>query len=202
VGWETAQATLNVNLEGVEEVNAGFQQIGAAAEGMSGKVAASSGAMEISQRRLMLVSAGLIMNSVQLADIFDRMAKGQMDIGRGALMLAMNFLQLASQIWVVVGAENARAIAHSIANALSGPAGWAILAGAAAAVGVGFALASQIPSKQYGGSIETTGPYLLHAGEFVLPRGSGGITVNVYGAGSPQETANTVVETLRRSGFS
>jgi hypothetical protein len=190
-----------VDLEGVEEVNAGFQQIGVAAEGMAGKVASSSGAMEISQRRLMLVSAGLIMNSVQLADIFDRMAKGQMDIGRGALMLAMNFLQLASQIWVVVGAENARAIAHSIANALSGPGGWAILAGAAAAVSVGFALASQIPSRHEGGPIFQSGPHDLLAGEYVLRRGQSAITVNVYGAGSPRETGDAVVEAIRRSGY-
>ena len=118
---------------------------------------------ELSSKRLMLTTAGLIGNSVQLGDIIDRIAKGQMDLGRGALMLGMNFLQLASQIWVVVGAENARAIAHSVANAVSGPRGWAILAGAAAAAAVGIGLAGQIPRAAEGAVIDR--PTLLLAGE-------------------------------------
>jgi len=70
-------------------------------------------------------------------------------------------------IWATVVAEKARAIAHAIANALSGPWGWAILAGAAVAAGTGIALAASIPSKQYGGLIEKTQPYLLHREEYV-----------------------------------
>jgi len=193
------EVTLYAQLEGIDQVTAGFNQIGEAAGSMSSKVSASNNQMEVSNRRLALTTAGLIANTVQLGDIMQRMATGQMDVGRGALMLAMNFLQLASQIWVVVGAEHARAIAHGIANALAGPAGWAILAGAAAAaIGV-TALAASIPSRQMGGPIFQTGPYLLHAGEYVSPRGASPITINIYG-GSPRETSDAVVDALRRSG--
>jgi hypothetical protein len=194
------EVTITANLEGVNQVAAGFNQIGEAAGAMGSKVGTSTDQMDVSYRRLALTSAGLIANSIQLGDIMQRMATGQMDVGRGALMLAMNFLQLASQIWVVVGAEHARAIAHGIANALEGPVGWAILAGAVGAAIVGTALAASIPSRQFGGSITQTGPYMLHAGEYVVPHGASPITINVYGAGSPRETGDAVVDALRRAG--
>jgi len=195
------EVTIQANLEGVEQVAAGFSQMGEAAGAMGTKAGSASNAMDVSYRRLALTTAGLIANSIQLGDIMGRMAAGQLDLSRGAAMLALNFLQLASQIWVVVGAEHARAIAHGIANALAGPGGWMILGMAAAAAATAIALAAEIPSRKFGGPIFQTGPYILHAGEYVMPRGASPITINIYGAGSPRETGDAVILALRRAGM-
>jgi hypothetical protein len=86
--------------------------------------------------------------------------------------------------WAHTAALQAKAIALAIANALMGPYGWAILAGAAAVAAVGIGLASRIPSKQFGGLITQEGPYYFHAGEFVVPKtaattaGSFNVTIN------------------------
>jgi hypothetical protein len=208
-----SEVTLRARLEGVDEVTDGFERMGNAAGNMGNKVASSSRQMETNYRSLMMTTAGLIGNSVQLGDIMDRMAKGQMDVGRGALMLSMNFLQLASQLsrlataeaiataasWAHTIAKKAEAIALGIVNALT-PWGWAILAGAAVAAAGAIALAERIPSKQYGGIVERTGPYLLHAGEFVIPKGGNSIAINIYGADSPRATGDAVIDALRRSG--
>jgi len=113
------EVTIQVNMEGLEQVNAGFNQIGNAAENAGDRVASSAqnmtvqmdlfgnkvkestAQMEVSNRRLILSTAGVIANSVQLGDIMSRMASGQMDVGRGALMLGMNFLQLGAQLMVL-----------------------------------------------------------------------------------------------------
>lgn len=79
--------------------------------------------------------------------------------------------------WAHSAAVTASNIAQAISNALQGPWGWAILAGAAAAAATAIAwVTGMIPSKQYGGPILETGPYLLHAGETVLPSGNGAPT--------------------------
>jgi hypothetical protein len=192
--------TLYAQLEGIEEVKAGFGEIGAASTQMGQTVQKSSRGMQTSYRSLMLQTAGLMMNTMQLGTILSMVAKGQMDVGRGALMMGMNLLQLASNIWMVVGAEHARAVAHGIANALMGPAGWVILAGAAAAVVGALALSSQIPRKQIGGLIQTSGPYHLEAGERVIPRGGSTITFNIYG-GQAQQVGDEVERRLRRMGI-
>lgn len=290
------EVTIQANLEGVEQVTAGFNQMGEAAGTMGSKVGASSNQMEIGYRRLAMTTAGLIANSVQLGDIMSRMATGQMDVGRGAVMLAMNFLQLSSQlylldsayktkistqlisivgdiketasstahaiaeharqaaiwitdlahkakitsqvtsialdakqvagavahaaaegirqaaIWATVIAEHARAVAHAIANALSGPVGWAILAGAAVAAAIGIGMAASIPSKQYGGLVTETRPYLLHEGEFVIPKETvheispfvvpkeTHISITINESRTPRETGDAVVDALRRAG--
>jgi len=59
--------------------------------------------------------------------------------------------------------------AMAVAHALSGPAGWAILGGAAVALGMWSAV--QWRSMQYGGIVPETGIYLLHKGETVIPAG-------------------------------
>ena len=58
-----------------------------------------------------------------------------------AVTVARGYELLAARSWAVTIAEKARAIAHAVAHALSGPAGWAILAVAAttAAVAIGWA---------------------------------------------------------------
>jgi hypothetical protein len=184
--------TIQANLEGSEAVASGFERMGDSAVNMGRKVGDSAQHMSTNYRTLMMTSAGVIANSVQLGDIMDRMSKGQMDVGRGAIMLGMNFMQLGGQLymlytrygeliavkatnlamdirevasdyaaviskgahtvatWALVAAEQARAIAHAIANALAGPWGWAILAGAAAAAAVGLSLALTIPHAQEG----------------------------------------------------
>jgi hypothetical protein len=192
------EVTLSVNMEGMDQVNAAFDAIGNKSAEVASKVSANTNTMDMSYRRLALTTAGIITNSVQLADIMHRMATGQMDAARGALMLGMNLLQLAAQIWVVVGAEHARAIAHAIAHGV-GTLGLAVpLMIAAAAAGV--AIGAMIPSRQYGGPVFETGPYLLHAGEYVMQRGGSAVTINIYGAGSPRETGDAVVDALRRAG--
>jgi len=113
--------------------------------------------------------------------------------------------------WAHVAALQAKAIALSIVNALSGPWGWAILAGAIAAAGIGLALAARIPSRQFGGPIREEGVYYLHAGEYVLPRtgaaGAGGLVLNVDARGSTfashydaDKLANRILDVLKRAG--
>lgn len=188
--------------------------MGDSATSMGNKVSNASKNIDTNYRTLMLSTAGVIANSIQLGDIMDRMARGQMDVSRGALLLSMNFLQLTSMLqrlataehiatiasWAHTAAKHAEAIAIGIVHALSGPWGWAILLGAAAMAATVYSLANTIPSKQAGGLITQTGPYLLHAGEYVTPKGAHSITVNVYGAGSPQETADSIIDALRRHG--
>jgi hypothetical protein len=162
-----SELTFRARLEGVDEVTGGFERMGNAAGNMGNKVASSSRQMETNYRSLMVTTAGLISNSIQLGDIMDRMAKGQLDVGKGAAMLTLNFLQLASQVYmlgkahwaaVVAGAahigsmiaqkvasaaltlvEYARAVAHFIANAVAsmGTAVPVMLAAAAASIALG-----------------------------------------------------------------
>jgi hypothetical protein len=113
--------------------------------------------------------------------------------------------------WLHVAALHAKAVALAIVNALSGPWGWAILAGAAAAAGIGIALAARIPSRQFGGPIREEGIYYLHAGEYVLPRTSaaaaGGVVLNVDARGSTfashydaDKLASRILDRLKRAG--
>jgi len=195
------EVTIGVNLEGLEEVTAGFNQIGEASTQMGNKITHSSSQIEVSNRRLAFSMASVIANSVQLTDIIGRMYSGQLNLGKGALLLAMNFLQLIPAITTVVTAIKAMGIASAITQAISsmGAAIPLIIAAAAAAAGIAIAAyASSVPSYQFGGPIYQTRPYLLHAGEYVLPRGASAVTINVYGAGSPRETSDVIIDALRR----
>jgi len=214
------EVTIQANLEGAEQVTAGFNQMSEAAGNMGSKVSASSNQMEISHRRLALTMAGMISNSVQLGDIMHRMASGQMDIARGALLLTMNFIQLATQIALVTTAEHGRLaatiasmatdVAHTIAlkakaaaliiaHALSGPAGWAILAGAAAAATIGFGLLARGESA---GVYTKASPLKFITGPLAgtTVHEGASIIININGAGSPQQTGDAVVDALRRAG--
>lgn len=112
---------------------------------------------------------------------------------------------IASSSIIVTIAEKARAVAHAIANAVSS-LGLAvpvmIAAAAAAAVGIAaYTGAIKLPSLQTGGYVKETGIYLLHKGEYVIPKGSStAITINVYGTSSPRETSDAIIDALRRSG--
>jgi hypothetical protein len=131
-----SEVAINVNIEGVEQVTEGFRQIGDASSDTGRKVADSSKQTDAasdatlrydaSQKQLMMTTAGLIGNGVQLGDIMDRMAKGQVDVGRGALLLSMNFLQLGSQLYLLKTkyaekiATQALSIAGDVKEAASG----------------------------------------------------------------------------------
>lgn len=132
------------------------------------KIKRSSGEMEVSYKSLAMNISHLATAGLSLQSTWERVAAGQMSVAEGAIRSIPALISLASSIWTVVGAETARSIAHSIAHALSGPAGWAILAGAVGAAAVGIALASRIPRRHSGGDIWQSGPYNLLAGEHVL----------------------------------
>jgi len=127
--------------------------------------------------------------------------------------------------WAHTAALYAKAVALTVVNALT-PWGWAILAGAAVAAAAGMALASRIPSRQFGGLVTQEGPYYLHAGEYVVPKtnvtnilhpteyvlprassGAGGLTLNVDARGSTfasdydvDKMMNRVLDRLKRAG--
>lgn len=188
----TPEVTIEANLEGVDGVIAGFQGMGESAARMGDKVSTSSAKMQTNYRSLMMVTAGVISNSVQLGDVMDRMARGQLDVGKGALMLTMNFMQLASQIYflskahwgaVAAGAahiatmvaqkvasfaltvaEGARAIAHAIANAVAS-LGIAVPIMIAAAAAASAAIGGYLVATHMAEGGLVTGPTVALLGE-------------------------------------
>jgi len=106
---------------------------------------------------------------------------------------------MTASIYSIVGAEKARSIAHSIANALSGPYGWGIILGAGAVAGVGIGLAAGIPSRQGGGPILRTGYYKLERGEvFRRGAGRGEVTIIITGNTITDETLPKLGSQLTR----
>jgi hypothetical protein len=215
-----AEITIAANIEGVEDVAAGFNQIGDSANAMGDQIAESGTRAGTGYSSLLRNQASVITQGLSLTHIMDQVAKGHLDVASAAIMLAPHLLRMASSIehivekygdkiaaqvvsiagdvqetasawaaaiargaqqaatWLLAAAMNAYNIATMIAEALSGPAGWALLAGAAVAASVGIAwVTGAIPHKQAGGPISETGPYFLHAGEFVIPAGKGAGTV-------------------------
>jgi len=175
-----------------------FQGVEVASSNSAKTYNSASQSMEISNKRLMLTTAGMMANGIQLSDIFDRMNKGQLDVGKGSVMLALNFLQLAAEVstlnsaygtkialqtasvagdlreaaskaaetavrWASVAAKTAENVASAIADALMGPYGWAILAGATVAAAGGIALANQVPHAAQGAVFDR--PTLALVGE-------------------------------------
>jgi len=198
----TPEVTLTVNVVGQENVVRALDTIGEKSAEVSNKVTRENDKMEVSNRSLASSMASVIANSVQLGDIMNRLVTGQIDAGRGALLLAMNFLQLLPAINTIITALKGLGVASAITSAIStmGASLPLIIAAAAVAGTVALAAYAAIPSRQMGGSIYQTGPYLLHAGEYVVPRGASPITINIYGGGSPRETGDAVVDALRRAG--
>lgn len=99
-------------------------------------------------------------------------------------------------------AEKGRAVALAVVHALSGPTGWAIIAGATVAAASALALTNKIPELKEGGIV--TQPTLALIGESgpeaVIPLNNtynqGTIVFNIYGG-----TTEQVMAGLRRSGF-
>ncbi|NVM20588.1 MAG: hypothetical protein HWN68_02270 [Desulfobacterales bacterium] len=141
----TPPVKVELSVEGLEQVKAAFQEVAEASKKTSETAKkASTEFRTLAYRFSATVTAGMALEST-----LERVASGQMNILEGAIRLIPIFMTLIANIWAVVGAEKARAVAHAVAHALSGPPGWAILAGAAAAAAVGIALTSQIPSGAY-----------------------------------------------------
>jgi len=213
---------VTVQESGSEAVTAAFQRMGAASDQMSLR-------MQQNNRAAIMSFAALSTQSLGLVNLFDRLAKGQLDAGQAALSLSYYTLNLASQLMMLnmlygkrlglqgasvaasgaeavsTGAATGASVAHGAAlrvesaalaakNALSGPWGWAIIAGAGAAMLAGMAVVSQVPKMAQGGIV--TSPTLVMAGddgpEAFIPLNKGlgfgsSITVHVYGASNYEE---------------
>ena len=126
----------------------------------------------------------------------------------GSVVRALNAITSAS--WLVTAAEKARAIAHSIANALSGPWGWAILASSVAITAIGLTLASRIPSAATGGVAmnPTAISVAEREPEAIIPLSAiynfanrGPVTIQIFESQTPKETADEVILALRSKGI-
>lgn len=152
------------------------------------KTAESTRMMGRDYLRLGTAIASVTTAGMSLESTWERVAKGQMSVIAGILRSIPAIASLAASIWTIVTAEKARAIAHAIAQALSGPPGWAILAGAAAMAGIGIGMAASIPSRQAGGPIYRTGLYKLEAGEVYRRGSSPSINITISGNTISPET--------------
>lgn len=99
-------------------------------------------------------------------------AMNMMGIMAGTLLpklIAKLSLATAAE-WAHVVALKAHAVASAIAQGISsmGLAVPLIAAAAIAAGAIAYSALSRIPSRQFGGPVEETGPHMLHKGEFVL----------------------------------
>jgi len=182
----------------------GYRRLSSDLDSAGSKYEATSGRMDMSNIHLMRSVAHLGTGFASLYSIMDMLASGQANLVRMIPALIGHFISLAATIWTVVGAEKARSIAHGTADALAGPAGWAILAGAVAMSGIAIGLAATIPSRQAGGPIYRTGTYQLERGE-VYKRGFGaGINVTITGNTITRETlpliSSKIIDDLRASG--
>jgi len=153
----TAQVSIFATLFGTNEVTAGLRRM---AEAVS-----SIGMSAVAVGRLGEQMGFL---NEQTADVLVTM--GSMVSLTSAVVRGFAALQSASLSVAI--AEKARAAAHVVANALSGPAGWAVIAASAAAVTAGLALIAQsnVPTRHKGGAIRENGLYNLLSGEYVLNR--------------------------------
>jgi len=217
---------LDVELHGVESVNAGFASMSLASQSMATKMRQvdlfgntvnknlkETGANLKSLSRDVMIFGTATLGISRLGEAFgflnDEQAKALSLFGSvisvGAsvarVMDMMTSATWAATIasWAHTLALKAKAIALTIVNSLS-PVGWGILAGAAVVAASGMSMANQIPSRHTGGPILSSGLYNLQAGEHVLTssqtQNMGGVTINVYGG-----STENVLEALRRVGI-
>ena len=115
-----------------------------------------------------------------------RIATAAVDIYRVAVSASavLNHLMAASEgeVATAIGVRTAATVAALIPTAALA----ALTGGASIAAGGSFAgaasIAALIPSFQRGGTVPQTGPYILHAGETVIPRGGdnfSAVTINM-----------------------
>lgn len=84
-------------------------------------------------------------------------------------MIGILLPRLIAKLMATAAAQWALNTAQAVWNALSGPYGWAVLAGAATALGAWYAYGRIKGFYQKGGFVPETGSYVLHRGEIVLP---------------------------------
>lgn len=210
---------IQVDLFGVEAVNAGFQSMQQHSQSMSREMRRTASDIAILGASVMGISRlaesfGLLnkQQSAALQTMGSLVAVGSTLYRLNEVLTRTNLAAAAATAtktaatigstladWGAVIALKAKAIALAITNSLS-PVGWGILAGAAVAAAAGLAMANQIPSRHTGGPILSSGLYNLQAGEHVLTssqtQNMGGVTINVYGG-----SKENVLEALRRVGI-
>lgn len=203
------KVTIEAELVGTEQVNAGFASMQQSSRNMSRNMRQLSTDITIfgtaTSGVANLAEAFGVLNDEQAKAVYllgSIMTVGSSVIRVMNMMTSATVANTAAQISAAI-ATKARAAALAVMHALSGPYGWAILAGAAATATGGLALVNQIPERHTGGPVLESGPHNLLAGEYVLSReqvnnvsNMGGVTINVY-EGS---TAN-VMDALRRAGI-
>ena len=212
---------VTTQLIGQEQVSAGFQRMGQSSSQMSMQVQANNRMMMTSMAALGMQSLNMSRLFERMAKGEVDAGEAIVQLGAYALtttsyIMALNMantkriaLQGASAAasvreaaanaaatassWLKTAALRAEGIAQGIKQALSGPAGWAILAGAAAATAGVLALTGNIPKMANGGVVNS--PTLAVIGEAgpeaVVPlnKGFGNTTINVTvnGAGNYEE---------------
>lgn len=194
----TPPVQVEFTVAGLETVKQAFREVAVESKQTSESIKQ----MDVSYRQLGVSIAHVGTAALAAESVFERLYSGQINIVEATIRLLPVFISLTSSLWTIVKALKGVAIAQSIVHALSGPAGWAILAGAAVAAVAAYALVTQIPSRQFGGPIYETGLYKLHAGEYVLSRNRSPVTINIYGM-SPREAesiSQVIVDRLRRIG--
>lgn len=197
---ETSEVRINVDLEGTEKVVLSFRRLGDEAGGLSKKITESSKKMkedteksteDISKSYIRLGSqaAQLGMNVFQLTDIVERFSKGQIDAAKFTVLFAGNVMQAITNVSNMAKAVSELGLATKILTIIE----WAHNLSLAVKIGlltlgIGLVAAAAatwwymsqmqsmsvptpgLPGRQHGGAVLETGPYLLHAGEYVLPK--------------------------------
>jgi len=170
----TLKASMNAAEDAQRRYNIQVQKYGI----HSAEARAAAADLRIAQERVEVAASRAQMVQENLNEAMVRMAIGiipmaitMIDSMSKALTILKTTTILATAAeWGHIIALKAKSVAFAIMHALTGPAGWAILAAAAAFAAVGIGLAGEIPSRQHGGLIGETRPYLLHAGEYVIPK--------------------------------
>lgn len=166
--------------EGIEQVTAAFAKVSENSRQMSESVQRNAKHMSTSLREVatdLHVLTGGAREVLDLSNAFgvltDEQTKAMNVMLQGADIAAglITVVQmLTASEWALTIAKKARAIASAIVIAVES---WGIAvpiiiaAATAGAVGVAAAFTS-LPSRQFGGPVEETGPYMLHKGEFVV----------------------------------
>ena len=208
--------------KGLEQVTAAFRQIGEESAKTSRKVSESSQKMEVNYKQLAFSMSHVVTAGMSLESTWSRVAEGQMDVLHGILRSIPAIISMASALATLTAAEAARtaatisstladightialkakAIALGIVHALSGPVGWAILAGAAGAAALVYGMTSGIQTEKAGVYTKAS-PLKFISGPLAGTTIHEGHSVNIYisGAGSPRETGSAVIDALRREG--
>ncbi len=169
----TLKASMNAAEDAQRRYNIQVQKYGV----HSAEARAAAADLRIAQERAEVAASRAQMAQENLNEAMVRMAIGIIptaitmvdSISKALTILKTTTILTTVAEWGHIIALKAKAVALAVVHALTGPVGWIILAAAAAAAAAGIALAARIPTKKTGGLVYETGPYLLHAGEYVIP---------------------------------